>query len=143
MAIYLQGVGASSFLFSYNAVDLTDHVKSCTVSYESEQIEITPMGATARTYTPGLRTDTIEVEWFQDFASAKVDATLNGIVGSASGATVIVQTSGSTVSATQPKYTMVGSPYNYQPISGTVGDASMTNTMFLPVAGGSITRGTS
>jgi hypothetical protein len=143
VAIYLQGVGASSFLFSYNAVDLTDHVRSITVNMDYEDVDVTAMGAVSRAHSPGLRDDYIEVEFYQDFASSKVDATLNGYLGSASGATVLVQTSGSTVSATQPKYTMVGSPFTYQPINATVGDASMTSVQFRPVASSSITRGTS
>lgn len=143
MAIYLQGVGANSFVVSYAGTTLTDHVRSCTVNMESEDVDITAMGATSRAHAPGLRDDWIELEFYQDFASSSVDATLSNYVGSASGATLVVQTSGTTVSTTNPKYTLIGSPYNYQPINATVGDASTTTVRFLPAAAAAIQRGTS
>lgn len=143
MAIYIQGVGANSILVTYAGTTLTDHVRQITVSMETEDVDVTAMGATSRAHAPGLRDDYIEVEFYQDFAASSVDATLSTYVGSAAGATLVVQTSGSTVSATNPKYTLVGSPYTYQPINAAVSDASTTTVRFLPAAGQAITRGTS
>lgn len=143
MAIYLQGVGSGSFKVTVAGATLTDHIKSCTVNYEYDDVDITAMGATAKAHAAGLRDDSIELEFYQDFASSSVDATLNGIIGSSTGSTVVVQTSGTTVSATNPSYTLVGVPFNYSPIDASVGEASMTKVKFMPAAGQSITRATS
>jgi len=143
VAIYSIGVGSGSFLVSYAGVDLTDHVKSATVNFEYDELEVTAMGATDHTFQPGLKQTSADIEFFQDFASAKVDATINTYLGSSSGATLVIQTSGTTVSSTNPKYSGVCAPYNYQPIQGEVGTISMTTVSFKPVAGSSIARGTS
>lgn len=142
MAIYLQGVGTGSILHSVAGVDLTDHVKSITINYDYDDVDITAMGATAKAHAAGLRDDSIEIEYYQDFATGKVDATINGLLGG-SGATVIVQTSGTTVSTSNPKYTLVGIPFTYSPMDASVGDASMTKVKFMPAAGQAIVRATS
>lgn len=143
MAIYLQGVGANSFAVTYAGTTLTDHVRSCTINMASDDVDITAMGATSHAHVPGLRDDWIEIEFYQDFAASSVDAALNGYVGSAAGATMVIQTSGSTVSTTNPKYTLVCSPYQYQPVNAAVGEASTTTVRFLPAASASIARATS
>ena len=141
MAIYIQGVGANSFKVTVAGVDLTDHVKSCAVNYDYDDVDVTAMGATAKAHAVGLRDDAIELEFYQDFATSKVDSTINGLLGG-SGGTVVVQTSGSTVSATNPSYTLVGIPFTYSPVDASVGDASMTKVKFMPAAGQAIVRAT-
>ena len=143
MGIYLQGVGTNALLVTYAGTTLTDHVRSITINMSSEDVDVTAMNATSRAHAAGLRDDSIEIEFYQDFASSSVDATLSTYVGSSTGATLVVQSSGSTVTATNPKWTMTGSPFDYQPINAAVGEASTTTVRFLPVAGSSITRGTS
>lgn len=143
MAIYLTGVGASAIKVTYNAVDLTDHVKSVTINMNYADIDITAMNAVSVAHTPGLRDDSIDVEFFQDFASASVHQTINAFAGSAAGATLVIQSSGSTVSATNPKFTLLSSPYTYNAIDGTVGAASMTKVQFKPAASSAIVVGTS
>lgn len=127
---------------TYNSVDLSDHVESVEIDYAYDDVEVTAMGATAHSFAPGLRNDKITVNFYQDFASGKVDATLNALVGSATGAALVVKPVATTVSSTNPSYTMTASPYTYQPLSGKVGEASMTSVEFRPVAGGYIVRAT-
>lgn len=143
MAIYLLGVGSTALKVTYNAVDLTDHVKSVTINMDYNDVEITAMNATSVAHSPGLRDDSIEIEFYQDFASSSVHSTINSYLGSASGATLIVQSNGGTVSSTWPKFTLLSSPYTYQPLAGSVGDASMTTVTFMPAASSAITVGTS
>lgn len=143
MAIYLQGVGANSFLLTYAGTDLTANVRSVTINENYDEVDVTAMGATAHAILPGLRDDSVEVEFYQDFAASKVDSTITTYLGSTSGATLVIQSSGSTVSATNPKWTVLAAPFTYSPIAGTVGEASMTTITFKPVAGQSITRATS
>lgn len=142
MPIFLTGVG-SSLKVSYNGTDLTAFVRSVTINQEYDAQEITAAGATAKAYLPGLRDDTIDVEFYQSFAASEVDQTINSLLGSTTGATLVVQSNSATVASTAPKWTLLGSPYTYNPIDGSVGDPSMTKITFRPVAGQAITRGTS
>jgi hypothetical protein len=142
MGIFLNGVGANSFKVTVAGTDLTDHVKSVTINQEYDDVDVTAMGATAKAHMPGLRDDSLDIEFFQDFAASKVDATLNTLLGSATGSTVVVIAGGTTASATTPSYTLIGSPYTYNPIDGSVGEASMTKVTFKPAPGQSIVRAT-
>lgn len=142
---FLIATGTSSPGLTIGGTDLSDHVRSIEVQMNSADVDITAMGATAQQHAPGLRDDRIIVTFFQDFASSKVDATLNTLVGSTSGATVIAYSNGTTATTTAPKYSCVMAPYSYSPIAlGAPGDASQTQVTFLPVQGSAgIVRGTS
>lgn len=143
MAIYAFGVGASGGLVTIAGSTITDHIKSGSVNYEYAELEITAMGATAESSTPGLRKDSIELELYQDFASSSTDALINAALGVAAGVTVVVQSSGTTVSTTNPKWTLVGIPYTYSPIDAGAGEISMTKVKFSPASGQAIVRATS
>ena len=135
-------VGSASPGLKVNAVDLSDHVRTLSVKMEAEDVDLTAMGAVSRTHAPGLRDDEISGTFFQDYASAKVDATLSALVGGAAGCTVIAYANGVTASATAPSYTMVGVLLAYDPIDTEIGSASMTPFSFKPAPGSFITRGT-
>jgi hypothetical protein len=141
MAIYVMA-GAQSPGLKVGGTDLSDHVRSIEVQMNYADVDTTAMGAVSQTHSPGLRDDRITVNFFQDFASSKVDATIVGLAGSTSGATIQAFANGVTASSTAPSYTMVGSPFEYSPINGEIGAASQTSVTFLPVAGSYITRAT-
>lgn len=128
---------------TFNSVDLSDHVESVEIDMSYDDVEITAMGATAHSFSPGLRNDEIKVTFLQDFAASEVDQTLNSYLGNATGATLVVKPVATTVSSVNPSYTMTATIYSYQPISGSVGEASKTEVTFKPVAGGFIVRATS
>jgi hypothetical protein len=128
---------------TYNSVDLSDHVQSVEINQSYDQVEITAMGASARTFTPGLRDDTITLNMYQDFATGKVDATHFGLLGSAAGASMVIKPTATTVSSTNPTYTATVAPYEYSPLNGSVGDASQTTITYKCAAGGVIVRATS
>lgn len=126
----------------FNSVDLSDHVRTIRVNMSAEDVDLTAMGASSRTHAPGLRDDRVEVEFFQDYASTKVDATLSSYVGNATGATLVVKPVATTVSSTNPSYTMTAILLGYEPLAGRVGEANTINVTFVPAPGSSITRGT-
>jgi len=136
------GVG-HTFKVTVAGTDLTDHVKSCTVTQATDENEITAMGDTAHAFAPGLRADQIEIEFFQDHAASSVDSVINSLLGVAAGGTIVVIDGGTAASATTPSYTLVGIPFTYSAVDGSVGDPSMTKVTFKPAAGASIARGTS
>jgi len=122
-----------------NSVDLSDHVTSVTLNYEAELGDDTTMGDDTRTNLGGLKNWSIDVEFTQNYASGKVDATLWGIVGT-SVAIVLKPTSGS-VSATNPSYSGNGVIGSYSPIGNSVGDVAMAPVTIAPA--GTLTRATS
>jgi hypothetical protein len=123
-----------------NTVDLSDHVKSCTVNYEAEMLDDTVMGDTTRSNLAGLLNWSIDVEFLQDFAAAKVDATLFALIGSASFTVIVKPTSGS-VSSTNPSFSGSVVLESYPPMSGAVGDLETASATFR--SAGTLTRATS
>ncbi|MDV2503081.1 MAG: radical SAM protein [bacterium] len=122
-----------------NAVDLSDHVVSAEIPQVPELLDKTVMGDTTRRRIKGLDDWTLNVEFLQDFAAAKVDATLNGILGTA--VTVKIRPTSAAISATNPEYSGSGFLANYDPISGTIGEVAKTTVAFQ--CDGPLTRATS
>lgn len=120
-----------------NSVDLSDHVKSVTVTTGAEALDDTAMGDTTRSNLGGLLTWSISVDFEQDYASAKVDATLSPLVGTTT--VVVVKADSAAVSATNPSWTGTGLLTAYQPVGGTVGDLHMTQAQFA--SAGTLSRG--
>lgn len=121
-----------------NAVDLSDHVKQVTLKYSAEIIDDTAMGATSKSRIAGLKDWSMDVEFYQDYASGKVDATLFPLVGAASFA-VHLKPVNDTISATNPDYT--GNAViegDYQPVAGEVGSLATATVSFA--GDGDLTR---
>lgn len=122
-----------------NSVVLSDHANSVTVNYEVDQVENTGFGSTGHTYQAGLQSNSVDIEFMQDFAASNVEATVYGLVGSTT--TVIVRPNGGTTSATNPSYTIANCYLTkHTPVAGAVGELAMTSLSF---AGGTITKATS
>ena len=123
-----------------NAVDLSDHVKQVTLKYSAVIHDDTAMGATSKSRVAGLLDWSMDVEFYQDYASGKVDATLFPLVGAASFA-VHLKPVNDTISATNPDFT--GNAViegDYTPVSGAVGDLSTVTVTFA--GDGALTRDT-
>ncbi len=125
-----------------NGVTLSDHVESVEINQEFEDVDLTAMGATAREHGKGLRSDSITINFFQDFAASSLDQTLSPLVTSTSGFAVVINPTSASTSTTNPSYTMTSLLFSYNPINAGVGEANQTSVQFLPAAGGSIVRGT-
>ena len=124
---------------SLNAVDLSNLVRQVTLSYSAELQDDTAMGDTARSRIGGLKDWSMQIEFFQDYAAGKVDATLFSLVGSTFA--VEVRPDSAAASATNPKYTGTGILESYQPVGGTVGENLMAPVSIQGV--GALTRATS
>ena len=120
-----------------NNVDLSDHVKQVTVNYSAESLENTAMGATTKSRQGGLLDWSVEVEFYQDYASGKVDATLFPLVGAAAFA-IHVKPENATISAANPDFTGNVILPEYSPVSGSVGELSTVSVTFE--AAGALTR---
>jgi hypothetical protein len=124
-----------------NSIDLSDHMSSVSVETTADDIDVTAMGAGGRQHLAGIRNDQFTFEAFSDFAAAEIDATLWPLMVTAGTVFLVeVWADGTTTSTTNPKYSGSCVMLEYNPISGSVGDASMT-PLTLPV-NGTITRAT-
>ena len=127
-------------VLSVNAVDLSDHVKTATLTMGVEAQDDTAMGDNTRSAIAGLKTWSLEVEFHQDFAASQVDATLHPLIGAAAFAISVKPTSGA-VSATNPNYNGNVILASYVPMSGAVGVLLGATASFQ--AAGDLTRATS
>jgi hypothetical protein len=126
-----------------NSSNLSDHVSSVTLEDSADEVEFTSFGANYREYGQGLKTASITLEVFQDFASGSIDAVLEPLYNSGGTFTVEVRPTSSTVSSTNPKYTMTGRLFSYSPLQGAVGDANTTSVTINNAGTAGLVRGTS
>ena len=126
---------------SIAGVDLSDHVRSVTVDAGQNLVDDTAMGDAFVSNAAGLATWSISVELLQDYASSKVDATLEPLLGIGNTAALVVRPASGSVSATNPNYSGTGILESYNPIGGAVGDQAMASATFQSAS--ALTRATS
>ena len=135
MAIYLDNnVG-----LKIATVDLSEYITSLTLTQTFDEVETTVMGATAHQFSKGLESSTLAVDFLNDWAAAKVGATLQAAYGTSVTALIVpVKGSPTVVSATNPLYTVSILINNLTPVgSGGPADyasSSMTFTCTSTVA---------
>lgn len=125
-----------------NSVNLSNNVQSVEVPLTKDKVEVTGMGSTSKEYLPGLGDADVNVTFLQDFAAAKVDATLYPLFLAGSQFPIEVRPTSATPSATNPKYTGTVTLFEYSPINGNVGDASTMSVTFSNSTQAGIVRGT-
>jgi len=125
-------------LVRINNIDLSDHVASVTITQNWDEVETTAFGQTGRSRTGGLEDSSIALDFHQDWASGSVDATISPLVGGT--ASFYIAAAGTSISATNPKYTGTALITSWTPIAGAVGDLS-TVSVTWPVSG-NVARGT-
>lgn len=130
-------------VITVNGVDLTDHCNSVEVSQEFDEVDLTSFCNDFRAYGQGAGDATITATFFQDYATASVDATLWPLSQSGGTFDVVVRGGSEPVSSTNPKYTMTARLFSYSPLSGGYGDASTTDVSFRNAGTAGLTRGTS
>ena len=128
MAIYLDNnVG-----LKIATVDLSEYVSSITLTQTFDEVETTSMGSFSHVYSKGLESSTLAVDFLNDWAAAKVQATLQAAYGTSVTA-IVIPVKGTAVSAANPTYTMSILVNNLTPV-GTSGPedyarSSMTFTV--------------
>tara|TARA_R100000808_G_scaffold489_1_gene2460 strand:+ start:3986 stop:4402 length:417 start_codon:yes stop_codon:yes gene_type:complete len=111
---------------SVGGTDLSDHVKSITIDAGTSLQDDTAMGDTFQSNANGLATWSITVEFLQDYAASKVDATLYPLLGpAATNAALIVRPASGSVATSNPSWTGTGVLESYNPVAGSVGDQAM------------------
>ena len=125
---------------SVAGVDLSDHVRSVTVDAGQNMADDTAMGDAFVSNTAGLATWSVSVEFLQDYASSKVDATLEPLLGIGTTAALVVKPTSGSVSSTNPSYSGTSILESYNPIGGSVGDQAMASATFQSAS--ALERGT-
>jgi hypothetical protein len=113
-----------------DAVDLSDHASSVTITTEADDVDLTSFGATNKEHAAGISDASIEIDFYQDFDAASVDATLWPISQDKEPVPIVVKPTSGAVSATNPSFTMQGILMNYSPLAGSVGEASTISVTF-------------
>ncbi|MFI7042587.1 hypothetical protein ACIBI0_38420 [Microbispora rosea] len=122
-----------------NSVDLSDHITKITFHGEVDDVDNTAFGSQWRTRQGGLKDGSVEIEFNQDYASAKVDATVWPLFGTTT--TVTAKATSAANSATNPQYSASVLVREYSPLDGSVGDLNKTSVSWP--TNGAISRATS
>lgn len=88
----------------FNSVNLSDHVKSATVSAEGDQLDSTTMGDTWREFLMGVKSGTLTIEFLDDFAASSVDATIWAAFNAGTVVAAAVRPVNTTIASTNPEY---------------------------------------
>jgi hypothetical protein len=122
--------------------DLSDHIRSVTIDSGQNMADDTAMGDAFMSNAAGLATWSMSFEFLQDYASSKVDATLNSQLGiGTTPPSIVVKPDSGSVSSTNPSYTGSGVLESYNPVAGNVGDQAMASATFQSAS--ALTRATS
>lgn len=113
-----------------DAVDLSNRASSVTINIEKDDVELTSFGSAMHEHGVGLGDGSIDIDFYQDFAAASVDATLYPIFEAGVPVPVVIKPDDAAVSATNPSYTMQGLLMSYSPLAGSVGEASTMSVTF-------------
>jgi hypothetical protein len=119
-----------------NSVNLSDHIKSVTLTTSDDIVETTAFGSTARTRVAGLADNSVALEFDQDYAASSVEATINAAGSSLVGTvtTIVVKPNGATTAADNPAYTFSALISEWTPLNGAVGELASASVTW-PISG--------
>lgn len=125
-----------------DGTDFSSHVSSATINLVKDEVETTNFGGDGRERVHGLKDDSFEINFQQDFAAASVDAVLYPLWDNEEEFVVKVRPTSSAVSASNPEYSATCILLEYTPLAGDVGDLSESEVTF-PAQRVGIVRATS
>lgn len=118
-----------------NSVVLSDHAKSCKISYSAEMLDHNTFSFDTNRKIAGLKDWSITVDFENDHAAGSVDATLWALVGAAA-FPIDIRKSSAAVGVTNPHYYTNGAgavlSTGYSPIDVTHGQIPSTSPVFVP-----------
>lgn len=132
---------ATQFQVTLNGIDLTSSLHAVTLDVSANEVDTTTFGTSSTVYKTvvgGIVSGSAKLDFYQDYASGSVDATIWPLVNTVG--TLVIKPAGTAVSATNPSYTALCLINAYSPISGSIGDLSSFSVTW-PTSG-SVTRAT-
>ena len=110
--------------------DLSDQVRSCTITVGYDPLESTSMSDTGHRFVQGLQSVEVTLEMFLSYGASEVEAILASCVGTGT-TTLTISPSGTTESASNPEFVISNAMLeSYTPISSTVGELSMVTAVW-------------
>ena len=123
---------------------ISDHCSSVTIESTFDEVDFTSFGpSNYREIRQGMGDATITLSVFQDFAASSVDSIFWPL--SQSGGTFGIEVrpdATAAVSSTNPRYTMTGRLFAFNPIAGAVGYALTTDIPVRNAGTAGLVRGT-
>jgi hypothetical protein len=113
----------------YTGGSALPHVRSVTINYSAEMLDITEMGNTTRVNLAGLYDWSIDVTVLHDWASGNTVQTLNALVGAAADGIQVTPTS-SAVGTDNPEWYGQAVCETANPMDGAVGEATEITATF-------------
>lgn len=129
---------ATDYSITLNGTDLSSVLQSVNLTIQSDEVETTTFGGGWKTMVGGLKSGSLQLNFFQDFGAASVDATLFPLINTIG--TVVIKPTSTAVSATNPSYTVPCLISQYQPFNSSVGDAATLSVTWQ--TSGTVTRAT-
>ena len=129
MAIYLDNLVGLKIA----TVDLSEYITAITLTQTFDEVETTTMGDTSHDFAKGLEASTLQVDFLNDWAAAKVQATLQAAYGTSVTALIVPvrAASSTTISASNPLYTVSILINNLTPVgTGGPGDYATSSMTF-------------
>jgi hypothetical protein len=112
-----------------NSVDLSDHVNNVSLNRNFDELEVTAMGDSGHKFIKGLEASSVTIDFLNDTATSSVLQTLQAAWGT-NVTIVLLQNKGTTVSATNPLYTMTCLINGTTDINGATGDLAVQSLTF-------------
>jgi hypothetical protein len=129
---------ATDHKITINATDFSTSLQSVNLTISADEVDTTTFGGDWKSVVGGLKSGSLQLNFFQDFGATSVDTTLWPLLNTL--ATVVITPTSATVSATNPRYTAICLVSQYQPFQSTVGDIA-TLSVTWPTSG-TVTRAT-
>lgn len=127
---------ATDYSVTLNSGTVSTSLQSVDLSLESDDLETTAFGSTARTRIGGLKTGTVTFNFFQDFASGAIDSIVFPLFNTIG--TVTIKPTTAATGASNPSFSFECLINAVQPFASSVGDIA-TFSVSWPVTG-SVTR---
>lgn len=129
---------ATDYSVTVNGTAFASALQSVELSIEADEQETTGFGGSWRERVAGLRTGSVTLNFYQDFAAGALDAVVWPLLGSQ--ATVVIKPTSTATSATNPAYSAICLVNSYSPFASSVGDIATTSVTWPTT--GTVTRAT-
>ena len=115
--------------------DISDQVRSATLTVGYDSLEATAMGDTGRRFVQGLQQISVSLECYLSYggsgATSEIETMCAALVGQGS-TTLVISPSGTTESASNPEYTITNAMLaSFSPVASTVGELAMITLEFV------------
>ena len=116
---------------SVNGTDLSDHAFTIDLPQSRDQVDVSGFNSTgAKSFLPGSTEETVTIGFRQDFAASKVHAVCEPLYRNSSTFALIIKPTSASVSSTNPAFSGTAAMFEYNGLSGNLGEASDIQVVF-------------